>query len=46
MDCQEVEVRVKARQYRVLLAVFDQVGCGWSKKVGPFCSSVGRRWHE
>ena len=40
MDCQEVEVRVKPRQYGVLLAVFDEVRCGWSKKVGPFCPSI------
>lgn len=40
MDCQEVKVRVKARQDGVLLAVFDKVRCSWSKEVGSFCPSV------
>lgn len=46
MDCQEVEVRVKARQDGVLLAIFDEVGCGWCEKVGAFRPSVDRRWRK
>ena len=37
---------MKARQYGVLLSVFDEVRCGWSKEMGPFCSSVTERCYK
>ena len=36
MDCQEVEICVKASEDGVLPAIFDEVGCGWGKKMGSF----------
>ena len=36
MDCQEVEICVKARKDGVLPAIFDEVRCGWGEKMGSF----------